>query len=769
MPVGRSIRVQGLVQGVGFRPFIWTLARDEALTGSVLNDGAGVLIEAFGSPDRLDRFTRRIVDEKPPLARIDAVDWLPLTGPAPQAFVIARSEGGAVKTGIVPDAATCPACLAELHDPENHRYHYPFINCTHCGPRLSIIERIPYDRAMTSMRVFPLCPACKTEYGDPTDRRFHAQPNACPVCGPQIWLEGLEGFQSKTNVIERAADALNTGQIVAMRGIGGFHLVCDASCETAVALLRTRKQRPAKPLAVMIRDIRSARNYVHLSADDERLLESTAAPIVLARKGEVTLADSIAPGQDMLGVMLPYSPLHHLLMEAVDRPLVMTSGNRSGEPQVIGNDEARVRLGDLCDLFLMHNREIVNRLDDSVVRVGLSGPQLLRRARGFAPEPMVLPDGFDATPRVLAYGGDLKAAFCLLGGRQAVLSQHMGDLDAIEIRDDFRKNLSLYRSLFDFDPECIAADCHDGYVSSRLAYEDIQDIPVHRVQHHHAHFAACLVENGVHPGEEPVLGIILDGTGAGTDGTVWGGEILMGDYGAVRRVAHMLPVALPGGDRASREPWRNGIAHLKAAFGFDWRAACAGAGLPHLTERKEAALLEQMIDRGINAPLSSSAGRLFDACAAILGVCVERQTYEGQCGIELEALAWPHILSEPAYPVALSDQILGNTPVVLSWAPLWSAVLDDLRRGLDRGKIAARFHNGLVEAFAGLSFSLAEQSGCRRVALSGGVMQNGLLSDGLYRRILASGLTPLVHRTIPANDGGLALGQAAIVAVKACS
>jgi hydrogenase maturation protein HypF len=766
MPTGLTIRVAGLVQGVGFRPFVWNLAASLEVTGRVLNDGGGVLIEAFGSDVNLASFVERLSSDAPPLARVDAVSTKPVEGHAPETFEIAASEGGAVSTGIVPDAATCPACLADIRDPSNRRYRYPFTNCTHCGPRLSIVEKIPYDRATTSMRMFPMCDECREEYEDPADRRFHAQPNACPVCGPRIWLEDDGGEITSKDVIEAAAGLLLDGRILAIRGLGGFHLACDATSEPAVKRLRERKRRDAKPLAVMMPDIETARHYASIGEAEAKLLLGPVAPIVLlAANASGMLAGAVASGHDHIGIMLPYTPLHHMILQAVERPLVMTSGNLSSEPQVTGNAEARQKLSGICDAWLMHDREIVNRLDDSVVRIDTHGPSILRRARGMAPEPLLLPEGFDEAPSVLAFGGDLKSAFCLFGNGRAIVSQHMGDLEEALTQDDFSRNLALYRNLFEFEAKLLAADLHEGYFSTRMAREALQAGSGTRliaVQHHHAHLAACLLENGISVGEEKAVGVILDGTGAGTDGTVWGGEILVGGYGDFERVAHFIPVALPGGDRAAKEPWRNAVAHLKAAFGDGWREAAASAGLQALANRKEAAIIERMIDGGVNSPLSSSAGRLFDAVAALLGVAAEKQFYEGQTGMELEALARPHIREETAYPHATAKM---GEALVVTWEPLWRAMLKDLSSSVEKGRIAARFHLSLIDALAWIAVEAANIHGTGMVALSGGVMQNAILANGLRSRLSQRGLQPLMHSRVPANDGGLALGQAAIAAV----
>ncbi|MCI4661387.1 MAG: carbamoyltransferase HypF [Neomegalonema sp.] len=761
---GLSIRVTGLVQGVGFRPFVWRIAREEGLTGSVLNDGSGVLAEAFGPQAGLARFLERLQGEAPALARVEHVSSAPLIGKvAPDAFTIAQSLPGAVSTGIVPDAAMCSACRAEIEDKGARRYRYPFTNCTECGPRLTIIEAIPYDRAATSMKVFAMCPACRAEYEDPSDRRFHAQPIACPDCGPRVWLEDPSGHCLEGDPIAKAGAALSQGRILAIRGLGGFHLACDATDPAAVALLRARKHRPDKPLAVMVQDLAAARALAHVSDEAAKALTSPAAPIVLLPMIGGALAQGVAPEQDHIGLMLAYTPLHHLLLSAAARPLVMTSGNLSSEPQAISNDAARARLSGLCDLLLLHDREIVRRVDDSVVQSAPGGPLVLRRARGLAPSPLRLPDGFADTQDVLALGGDLKAAFCLLGAGRAILSEHLGDLEEPQTQGEYLERLADYQRLFAFAPARVALDAHEGYFSSRLGQEAFGALPQVRVQHHHAHLAACLVENGHDPADGKAVGIVLDGTGMGSDGTLWGGEILVGDYTGFERAAHFLPVALPGGDRAAREPWRVAIAHLRAAFGEAWRERCTASGLVTLGAHKGAAMIEQMITRGLNAPLSSSAGRLFDAVAAVLGIAPERQSYEGQCGMTLEALA-RGAGDETGFYALEREGAGAGAGTVLSWCGLWQGLLEDMARGVSPERLSRRFHNTLIEALSQTAAQAAAEQGLDKVALSGGVMQNAVLRTGLADRLRQRGLTPLMHSQIPASDGGLALGQAAIAA-----
>jgi hydrogenase maturation protein HypF len=765
------VRIKGLVQGVGFRPFVWHLAREEGLTGHVLNDADGVLAEIFGAADRQQRFLDRLRCEAPPLSEIVSVETAVLAepfGPPPQDFQIVESVEGPATTGIVPDAATCPACLADIFDPANRRHGYAFTNCTHCGPRLSIVTSIPYDRASTSMAAFKMCPECRSEYDDPADRRFHAQPNACPSCGPQLWAE-TEGTRIETaDPIRWAASRLAAGEIIALKGLGGFHLAVDATNDAAVARLREKKKRPDKPLAVMVRDLAQARTICHVNDREAALLEDRAAPIVLmklrAKSAETqTLSGHLAPGLDQCGLMLPATPLHHLLMAAVPGPLVMTSGNRSEDPQVTTNEDARRNLGQIADGFLMHDREIVNRLDDSVMRADQGGQVILRRARGHAPAPLALNNGFQTCPSVLAMGGELKSTFCQLRQASAVVSQHIGDLESRPVLEDYQRTLALYRHLYDFEPDRIAVDLHQDYVSTQAGRRLAADlhIPLIEVQHHHAHLAACMAEHGLPPGSEPVLGIVLDGSGLGSDGTIWGGEFLVGSYEGFEQAGHFLPVALPGGAAAVREPWRNLVAHLRAAFGADWSLSSASSSLSPIFTGKTVSVIEHMIDSGLNTPMASSAGRLFDAVAAALGICATRQSYEGQTGALLEALARPYLQGATAYPVGISS----GMPGILSWEVMWDALLSDLGRGTAPGLIAARFHLALIKAISALATRLAKDRNIRKIVLSGGVLQNAILADGLFEQLKAQGFEVLVPGKLPANDGGLSLGQAAIAAV----
>lgn len=772
-PRGWLIRARGLVQGVGFRPMVWRLAKDGGLAGDVCNDGAGVLIHLWGPVEELQRFRHRLYVECPPLARIDSLEvspWEP-AGPAGE-FRILASGAGAVQTGVVADAATCAACLAEIRDPTARRYRYPFTNCTHCGPRLSIISGIPYDRANTSMAGFPLCPDCAAEYEDPADRRFHAQPIACPRCGPQAWLEDGQGRRldpgawSALDALALASRLLAEGRILAIKGIGGFHLAVDAENPAAVAELRRRKRRQAKPFALMARDPDVIRRYAVLDSDDEALLRSPAAPILLLPLGGGgRVAGQVAPGQDRLGFMLPYSPLHHLLLADWVRPLVMTSGNLSEEPQCIDNADAAARLGDIADYFLLHNRPILNRLDDSVLCRMAGAPRFLRRARGQAPAPLPLPPGFGDAPPILALGGELKTSICLLQDGQAIMSQHLGDLEDARTAAEYERTLELYLELFQHRPRCLVTDLHPDYRSTRLGRElgRRDGVPVQAVQHHFAHVAAVLGDNDWPLDGPPVLGIALDGLGYGADGSLWGGEFLQVHYRGFRRLGHLRPVAMPGASQAIRQPWRNCFAQLDAAFGWDThRRAYPDLPLTRFLESKPLDLLSAMVGRGINSPLASSCGRLFDAVAAALDLSREGVSYEGQAAIELEVLARGAMADAGAgYPLAM---VPTGSGWLLDPASLWPPLLADLARDLRPALVAARFLTGLIRSLADLGALLAESQGLGTVALSGGVTQNQILLEGLTGQLVGRGLKVLLHRRVPANDGGLALGQALIVA-----
>lgn len=770
---GASYRVRGLVQGVGFRPAVWRLATSFGLRGEVLNDGEGVLIRAWGPPDALDGFSLSLRREVPRLARIDDIVRQPLPGgPESDEFRIVGSGAGRVRTGVVADAATCPECLAELFDPANRRYRYPFTNCTHCGPRLSIVRAIPYDRATTSMADFAMCAACLAEYENPDDRRFHAQPNACPDCGPRVWLADGQGreLQPPTgDAIQAAAAAIRDGRIVAVKGIGGFHLACDATNEDVVARLRDRKRRYAKPFALMARDIEMVGRFARISDHDRDVLSSAAAPIVIldACDHAGRLAPSIAPDDTNLGFMLAYSPLHHLLMADLDAPIVLTSGNRSDEPQVIGNDDALAGLAGIADLWLLNDRDIVSRLDDSVVRSMSGVPRLLRRARGYAPEPLQLGDGFADAPPVMAMGAELKSTVCLVREGRAIVSQHIGDLEDAASHADYRRVLSHYRELHCFSPALVAVDAHPDYLSTQwgatCARQD--GCLLVRIPHHHAHVASCLAEHRVAVDAPPVLAIILDGLGLGDDGTLWGGEILLADFVSAERLASFMPVPLPGGSRAMREPWRNAFAHLSRFIG--WDNLCSQYPDLAITRRlaeKPVGILHAMMESGLNAPLASSAGRLFDAVAAVLGVSPETCSYEGQAAIGLEALA---AMASGEAGDDYAGQIISEKIELISWATMWRSLLSDLARGVETSRIAARFHAGLALTLSSTAARHAGHRGIDTVVLGGGVFQNRLLLEAVTFILESRGLSVLSPRLLPANDGGISLGQGAIAAARA--
>ncbi|MGA0562821.1 carbamoyltransferase HypF [Ancylobacter sp. VNQ12] len=752
------IVVRGLVQGVGFRPFVWRLARRLGIEGDVSNVGDAVLIRAAAPPEVLGAFAAALTEEAPPLARVEAVERAPLPAFHGEGFAIAASAPGTVSAGVVPDIATCPACRTEIRDPAARRHRYAFTNCTDCGPRFSIVEGLPYDRATTTMRGFRLCPDCQGEYEDPADRRFHAQPIACPACGPRLTLE-IGGTPASGDPLAEAAERLKAGAILAIKGIGGFHIACDATNETAVAELRRRKHRPTKPLALMVRDRAMLEELCAMEPAEWEALCRPSAPILLLRRHEgAMLAPSLAPGNARLGVMLPYTPLHHLLMEAVGRPLVLTSANRSGEPQIYRDAEVREGLAGIIDGVLTHDRPIARRLDDSVARLAAGAVRVMRRGRGLAPAPRALPPGFAPAPAVLALGGELKSAICLSTAGRALLSHHLGDLDELATQDAFETAIADYTALFDHRPAAIAVDLHPDYRASRLgaALAAARGLPLIGVQHHHAHIAAAMAEHGWTVDAGPVIGLALDGLGLGEDGTAWGAEILLCDYTQSRRLARLTPIALAGGDVASREPWRVLLAHLDAALPPEDVPTGLFDGLP-------AATVRAMIARGINAPPASSAGRLFDAMAALLGLAPHRLSFEGEAALALEALAAG---APPAEGVYAFDVVARQGLAEIDPAPMWRAAVADLRAGQPPAAIAARFHAGVARVFARAALTAAAEQGAGAIALSGGVMQNAVLLGHLVARLAPSGLALLVPAEVPANDGGLAFGQAAVAAAR---
>ena len=744
--VRTEVRVEGVVQGVGFRPFVYALATGLGLTGLVGNDLDGVFAEVEGPEAAVAEFLDRLELQAPPLARIERVTTRALRPVRSASFVIAASESqtGLRRTLISADTATCADCLRELADPADRRHEYPFINCTNCGPRFTIVRDVPYDRPLTTMAPFTMCERCAAEYHDPADRRFHAQPACCPACGPRLSLENQPGLRNQPgldhheNPIQAAAELLRGGRVLAVKGLGGYHLAADAACEQAVAALRQRKHREDKPFAVMAADLAAAAELAEVDETAAALLTSPARPIVLLpRRPGTTVAQATAPGNRQLGVMLPYTPLHHLLLAAVARPIVLTSGNVSDEPIVYRDDEARATLKGIADAFLTHDRAIHVRTDDSVARSFRGRPMLLRRSRGYVPEPLAVATGF---PRpVLACGAELKNTFCLARGRHAFVSQHIGDLENAETLRSFTEGIEHFRRLFDIDPEVVAHDLHPEYLSTKYALE--LDLPAEGVQHHHAHIASCLADNGE---TGPVIGVAFDGTGYGTDGTIWGGEFLTASLAAFERGGHLAPVPMPGGAAAIRQPWR-----MAAAYVAD----------PEVARRHQDhwPAVIAMAAKGINSPLTSSAGRLFDAAAAILGVR-DAINYEGQAAVELEQLA--DISETGAYPAAVE----AGVPFTIRGSDLLHAVIADRTDGVPAPVIAARFHHGVAALIEAGCLLMRERYDLGTVALSGGVFQNLLLLGATVARLEARGFRVLLHSRVPCNDGGISLGQALVVA-----
>jgi hydrogenase maturation protein HypF len=758
---GLRVYVTGVVQGVGFRPFVYGLAQRLALTGWVRNTAGGVEIELDGTPSALQSFVDGLSREAPPLARIDHIVVEPKPGQGFLDFSILASQPDAESfQPISPDVAICPDCLRELCDPMDRRYRYPFINCTNCGPRFTIIADIPYDRPHTTMRGFPMCPQCAAEYGDPSDRRFHAQPVACPKCGPQIWLETQgEKPLAREAALREARRMLAGGSIVAIKGLGGFHLAVDAQNEAAVARLRQRKLRVDKAFALMLPGLEAIERHCAIGEVERTLLTGWPHPIVIcARRPGSPIADSVAPGQATLGVMLPYTPLHHLLLEPAPgfpEALVLTSGNLSEEPIATDNDQARQSLAALADAFLMHDRPIHVRCDDSVVRAFEGHEYPLRRSRGYAPYPVHLPW---EPPSILGSGPELKNTFCLTRASYAFLSQHIGDLENYETLESYEAGIAHMERLFRVRPEAIACDLHPDYLATRYAQERAQreGLPLLGVQHHHAHVAAVMAEHGL-PREARVIGATLDGTGYGEDGTIWGGEILLAGYAGFERLGHLRDVPMPGGEAAVRQPWRMALAWLQAA-GIPWTAdlACVQAAGEHGLAAV-AAMLDDRAPLAAMQPRTSSMGRLFDAAASLAGGR-QQVNYEAQAAIEFEAQIDAH---EPGqYGFDLHDD------GVLDPSPALRQLVADSRAGVPPGVIAARFHRGVAEAVVAACVRARPRTSVATVALSGGVWQNVALLEMTVPALRARGFEVLLHRKVPANDGGVALGQVAVAAAR---
>jgi hydrogenase maturation protein HypF len=734
------VRVEGTVQGVGFRPFVYRLARELGLTGYVLNDERGVLLEVEGSEAEVAEFLRRLRADPPALAvleRVECEERLPSRASEP--FEIRRSvSGGPADAPVSPDTATCPECLGELFDPGDRRYRYPFINCTNCGPRFTIVRGVPYDRPLTTMSGFAMCDECRAEYDDPGDRRFHAQPNACPACGPTLSLCDPGGGRIDGDPVTTAAALLRGGRIVAVKGIGGYHLACRAEDAGAVTELRARKHREDKPFALMAADLEGAGLLVHLGDEARRLLACPRRPIVLApRRPDAAVAAAVAPGAPELGVMLPYSPLHHLLLAEVGVPLVMTSGNRSEEPIAFRDDDALERLAGIADAFLIHDREIETRTDDSVLRAHGGRTTFLRRSRGYVPAALPLPAAGAPAP-ILACGAERGTTFCLAKGARAWVSHHIGDLENYQTLRSFTAGIEHFQQLFDVRPEVVAHDLHPEYLSTKYALER-EDVRWVGVQHHHAHLAACLAEHEEIDPARPAVGAIFDGTGYGPDGTIWGGEILCGTIGAFTRVGHLLPVRLPGGAQAVREPWRMACA---------WLVACGIEPPPGWQA------VARLARSGLASPWTTSMGRLFDAVAALCGIRT-RVNYEGQAAIELEARCARE--TNPRYPIAVAGGVIDPRETI-------SAIAADVSRGIPAGVIASRFHAAIAHATVEACTAAAAEHGTDVVVLSGGVFANRRLLGDTQAGLARAGLRVLTPERVPAGDGGISYGQAAVAA-----
>ncbi|HTY55653.1 MAG TPA: carbamoyltransferase HypF [Candidatus Binataceae bacterium] len=746
----RRISVTGIVQGIGFRPFVWSLATRHHLGGFVANDSRGVIIEVEGDHTNIARFMEALVLEVPPLAVIENVASSAIAPTGGAEFAIVESQNHGERQVLVsPDIATCEDCLREIFDPADRRYRYPFTNCTNCGPRLTIIRDVPYDRAATTMSGFAMCRDCAREYRDPRNRRFHAQPVCCPACGPRLRLIGRDGAVQPGDPISAAAELLRTARIIAIKGLGGYHLAALAHNEAAVARLRSRKNREEKPFAVMVPDLAAARVLTELDPLEEQSLASSRKPIVLLpRRVEGALARSVAPRNRFVGLMLPYTPLHHLLCEALRAPFVLTSGNLSDEPIAYDDSDAVRRLSAVADFFLTHDRPIHTRTDDSVVRVMRGRETPIRRSRGYAPQPIGL--RWRVERPILGCGAELKNTFCLAKNRHAFMSHHIGDLENFQTLRAFRDGIEHYRRLFEIEPHVVAFDLHPEYLSTKYALE-LDGVELVGVQHHHAHVAACLADNGE---EGPAIGVAFDGLGYGLDGTLWGGEFMIADLTAFERAGYFAPVPMPGGTAAIKHPWRMAAAYLDAVYGAD-----IPNQLEVITRHRQWSQIVRLARTRLNSPLTSSVGRLFDAVASILGVR-DSVTYEGQAAVELEQIA--RVDERFAYPL----QSATSLPFVVSSTELIRAIVENIEAGAPTDAIAARFHNTLARIIVDGCCAIRAERGVALVALSGGVFQNQLLLTRALPMLEEAGFRVLTHRRVPTNDGGISLGQVAVAAAR---
>ena len=753
-PSGLHISVSGIVQGVGFRPFVYTTATKYSLTGSVWNTSRGVEIEIFGAENDLNHFLNELTTRPPLLARIDQIDSTNIPFEIIKGFSINTSQADVGQfLPVSPDMSICPDCLKELFDPKDRRYRYPFINCTNCGPRFSIVRDIPYDRPLTTMAAFPLCPTCEKEYNDPSNRRFHAQPVACPDCGPRLqFIAGGQIVGKFEGAISLARQFLQDGKIVAVKGLGGYHLACDATNPQAVKTMRDRKKRSDRPFALMANDLDTIRKYCEVDETETRLLQSPQHPIVLlSKKVGCVLPECIAPSQNHLGFMLPYTPLHYLLLEPDDgHPdvLVMTSGNLSDEPIAYEDDDARSRLNEIADGFLVHNRPIHMRVDDSVLRMVDRQPYFIRRSRGYAPDPILLERD---TPEMLACGAELKNTFCLSRGKYAFLSHHIGDLENYETLKSFESGIEHYQRLFRITPRSLVADLHPDYLSTKYALDrsSKENLPLLQVQHHHAHLAACLADNRI-SFDQQVIGLIFDGTGYGTDGKIWGGEVLIGSYNSYQRRFHLQEMPLPGADSATRNIAKISLAYL-STLRLSWQNDLAPVQFYSPQERD---LLRSQVESRINCPMTTSMGRLFDSVSSLIGIR-QQATYEGQAAIELENTC--DLNEQGFYPLTINlDEIL--------LSDLFNGILHDLLSGVAKEVISSRFHNGLARMCLSACRQIREETGIESVALSGGVWQNITLLNKTGALLVENGFTVLTHHRVPANDGGIALGQLLVAA-----